>query len=79
MSNESRRVFAGTLKHARTAALVASLVPLAQVAVAPTSVLAQCDPSGSDPCPPVGVPEPGTLALLAPAAAAALLLRRRKK
>ena len=68
-------LFAGPLKHARTAALVASLVPLAQVAVAPTVAAAQqlCP---SDGC-PVEVPEPATLLLLAPAAVLALRGRRK--
>jgi hypothetical protein len=63
------------LRHMRTAALVASLVPLAQVAVAPITVSAQC--SGAN-CPPE-VPEPGALLLMAPAAAAWLLRMSRNK
>lgn len=72
-------LFAGALKHARTAALVASLVPLAQVAVAPMTVSAQCDPNNppSGGC-PTEVPEPATLLLLGGPAAAMLLRRRRK-
>lgn len=57
----------------RSAALVASLVPLASVAASPVTVSAQC--SG---CPPP-VPEPSTLALLVPAAAALIIRRRMKK
>ena len=60
-----RKVSHVALKHIRSAALAAALVPLAQVAVAPVSVAAQC--SGA--CPPAA-PEPATLLLLAPAAGA---------
>ncbi len=75
MSDELRASFAQPkqlgrgLNGLRSAALVASLVPLAQVAVAPVTVSAQC--SG---CPPP-VPEPATLLMLAPAAA--WVIRRR--
>ena len=71
-----KTVFAGALKHARSAALIASLVPVAQIAVAPATLSAQC-PSGG--CPPSPVPEPTTLLLLAPGAAMLFLRRRKKK
>jgi hypothetical protein len=71
-----KAVFAGALKHARSAALIASLVPVAQIAVAPATVSAQC-PSGG--CAPSPVPEPTTLLLLAPGAAMLFLRRRKKK
>lgn len=58
----------------RSAALIAALVPLAQVAASPVTLSAQC-PSA---CPPP-VPEPGTLVMLAPAAAALLIRHRMKK
>jgi hypothetical protein len=70
-----RKVSHAALKHIRSAALAAALVPLAQVAVAPMSVAAQC--SGA--CPPAA-PEPATLLLLAPAAGAlALRVRQNRK
>lgn len=71
-----RALLARALKHVRSAALAAALVPVAQVAVAPMVVSAQAPcPSGS--CPPSPVPEPATLLLMAPAAA--MLLRGRRK
>jgi hypothetical protein len=71
-SKENLRTRLG--KHATSAALIASMVPLAQAAVAPSAAIAQCDPNYG--C-TVTVPEPSTVLLLAPAAA--LLLRRRIK
>ena len=79
LESTRKALLAGALKHARTAALAASLVPLAQVAVAPMAVSAQCQPTAIKACPTTSVPEPATLLLMAPAAAAVLLLRRRRK
>jgi hypothetical protein len=59
--------FSGAMKHVRMAALAASMVPLASVAIAPVAVSAQCQSA----CPPVNVPEPATFWLLASSAAAA--------
>jgi hypothetical protein len=55
----------------RSAALVATLVPLASVAVMPVTVSAQCSA-----CPPP-IPEPAALLMLGPAAA--WVIRRHKK
>jgi hypothetical protein len=63
------------LKTARSAALAASLVPLAQVAVAPFAVVLQA----SDTNPGTPVPEPSTLVLLASGAGALAWKARRKK
>jgi hypothetical protein len=63
------------LKTARSAALAASLVPLAQVAVTPLVVVAQGSGiSGGTP-----VPEPSTLLLLASGAGALAWKARHKK
>jgi hypothetical protein len=61
-----------SMNRLRSAALVAALIPVAQVAVSPVTVSAQC--SG---CPPTPIPEPAALLMLGPAAA--WLIRRRKK
>jgi hypothetical protein len=73
-SREEQSPRSKTGNRVRAAALVAALVPLAQVTATPVTVSAQC--SG---CPPPSVPEPSTLLLLAPAAAAILIRRRMKK
>jgi hypothetical protein len=58
-----------------SAALAATLVPVATIAASPVAIYAQNN-CGSAPCP---IPEPSTLTLLAPAAGAWWLHRRRKK
>ena len=66
----------GALKHVRAAALVAALVPLAQVVATPVTVLA-CGASGEPPC---SVPDGGsTLAMTATAAAFIGVQLRKKK
>jgi hypothetical protein len=66
----------GALKHLRAAALVAALVPLAQVVVAPVPVFAQdCGGSGA-PCP---VPDGGSTVVMATTAAAFIGYQLRKK
>ena len=70
MSSEAKR--AALLAHARTATLLAALVPLGQLAGAPmvASLEASCATCNT-------VPEPATLLLLAPAAVMLLSRRRR--
>lgn len=65
----------GAAAHVRAAALVAALLPLAQIAAAPVTVSAQC--SGGCPTTTGSVPEPATLLLLAPAAV--WLIRRQAR
>lgn len=82
-NEESRRelavkrdaLFAGALKHVRSAALAASLVPVALLAAQPATTYAQ-QPCPSGGCPTA--PEPATLLLMAPAAAALWWRQRRK-
>jgi len=62
----------GVAKHVRAAALVAALLPVAQIAVAPVTLSAQGSGGTTG-----SVPEPSSLALLAPAAA--WLARRQLK
>jgi len=72
------RLLRGTMKYARGAALVASLVPLGVVATEQVAIAQEdCPIPGS--CAAVAVPEPSTLLLLAPAAGALLLKRRRAR
>jgi hypothetical protein len=70
---------AGALKHVRAAALIAALVPLAQVVVAPVPVFAREDCGGNSPSPPCTVPDVGSTALLAATAAAFVGYQLRKK
>ena len=63
----------GAARHVRAAALVAALLPLAQIAATPVTVSAQ----GSGGTTTGNVPEPASLVLLAPAAA--WLVRRQLK
>jgi hypothetical protein len=81
LETKRQALFSGALKHARSAALVASLVPLAQVAGVPIVASLQASDclGGGDECHPVVVPEPATLLLLGGPAAALLLSRRRRK
>ena len=62
----------GVAKHVRAAALVAALLPVAQIAVAPVTLFAQGSGGTTG-----SVPEPSSLVLLAPAAA--WLARRQLK
>jgi hypothetical protein len=62
----------GTAKHVRAAALVAALLPLAQIVAMPVTVSAQGSGGTTG-----SVPEPASLVLLAPAAA--WLVRRQLK
>lgn len=62
----------GAAKHVRAAALVAALLPIAQIAVTPVTLSAQGSGGTSG-----SVPEPSSLALLAPAAV--WLVRRQLK
>ena len=66
------------LKHVRAAALVAALVPLAQVAVSPVTVSAQelCGGTGQPPC---EVPDGGSTLMMAATAAAFVGHQLRKK
>lgn len=71
LERRGEALFAGPLRHVRSAALAAALVPVGLVAATPVTALAATQPSGCPPIcpPPPTVPEPSTLLLLIPAAA----------
>jgi hypothetical protein len=78
LRGRTQQLLQGGLKHVRTVALAAALIPLASVAISPA--YGQCGSSGQPDCPPTQqVPEPSTLVLIGSGLAGAAIANRLRK